>query len=327
MSVKRIGIALILIGFLGTNGWFAPEPVHACSCMRPDFEVALESSSEVFIGSVVAIEEVYDPHESPGTIGRRNAVLFEVERSYKHMVPSQMIVYAGYGGGSCGYDFAMGQQYLVYGYTMYENELHTWLCSRTQPTDATGDDLAKLGEGLIPLEKVNLESELEQTWLDTVQYHAERIIKIWALPEAIVLSIIAMSLLFIVLGLGYYLRASKVLDRLIQWVGGFAAIAAISSSLIIMFFNPFVAKLSTTEVILIISMMLLPACLALLSVWHKSALWMFIAFLLALPLGLFIVSGGSAYSIATIPVFLYFVCGVWMLMVKRVQRLKIEGTE
>jgi hypothetical protein len=113
MSVKRIGIALILIGFLSTIGWFTPEPAHACSCMRPDVEASLESSSEVFLGSVVAIEEVYDPHESPGTIGRRNVVLFEVERSYKHEVPSQIIVYAGLDETSCGYDFAVGRNYFI----------------------------------------------------------------------------------------------------------------------------------------------------------------------------------------------------------------------
>jgi hypothetical protein len=327
MSMKRIGIALILIGFLSTTGWFAPEPAHACSCMRPDVEASLESSSEVFLGSVVAIEEVYDPHESPGTIGRRNVVLFEVERSYKHKVPSQMIVYAGFDEASCGYDFAMGKQYLVYGNTMYENELHTSFCSRTQPANIAGDDLAKLGEGFQPTETVDLRSQLEQNWLDTVQYHVERIIKIWVLPEAIMLSIIAISLLIIMLGLGFYLRTSTVLLRLIQWVGGFAAIAAVSSSLIIIFLNPFVDTVTTTEFILVISMMLLPACLALLSLWRRSATWMFIAFLLSLPLGLLIVTGGSRYSIATIPVFLYFICGVWMLMMKRAQRLKVEVTE
>jgi hypothetical protein len=187
--------------------------------------------------------------------------------------------------------------------------------------------LAKLGEGFQPNETVDLRSQIEHNWLDTVQYHVERIMKIWVLPEAITLSIIAISLLIIMLGLGFYLRASHVLIRLIQWVGGFAAIMAISSSLIIIFFNPFVDKVNTTELILVISMMLLPACLALLSLWRKSASWMFTAFLLSLPLGLFIVTGGSKYSIATIPVFLYFVCGVWMLMVRRAKLSVRESSE
>ncbi|MEX1031470.1 MAG: hypothetical protein WDZ91_15715 [Paenibacillaceae bacterium] len=316
MILRKIWVAVILMVMIGTAGWLVPEPAYACSCAATDYESALERASEVFLGTAAATEETLDPHEAPGTIGRRNAVLFEVERSYKHALPSQIIVYAGYGESSCGYDFTMGQQYLVYGSTMHENELHTSLCSRTQSIESASDDLAKLGTGLLPTETVDLRSELEQTWVDTVAFHIQRLMRIWVMPEAILLTIAAVCASIILLGLGYFLKAKDVIIRLAQWTGRLAAIVAVILSINIVFFNPYSDKVNLSELLLTISLMFMPACLALFAVWRKSALWMFVAFLWALPLGVLLVAAVSIFSVAAVSVYLYFVCAVWLLMAK-----------
>lgn len=311
--MRKTWITLIFMVLLGTTGWFAPQPAYACSCAESDFEPAFERASEVFRGKVVAVELSLNPHEALGTIGRRNVVLFEVERSYKHSRPSQIIVYAGYGEESCGYDFAVGQQYLVYVHTLYENELHTSLCSRTQSIEEADNDLAMLGEGWIPQENVDLRSELEKTWVDTTLFHIQ-FTKMLLTSEGLALTIMALSLLVILLGIGTRLRGKVVIARLAQWTGGIAAVVAIILSITIIFFNPYSDRINLTELILTVSLLFLPACLALLSVWRKSALWMFVSFLWALPLGFVLVTTMNIFSVAALSVYLYFVCAVWLFI-------------
>ncbi|MEX2414894.1 MAG: hypothetical protein WD424_02025 [Paenibacillaceae bacterium] len=312
--MRKTWIALIFMVLIGTTGWFAPQPAYACSCAESDFEPASERASEVFHGKVVAVELSLDPHEALGTIGRRNAVLFKVERSYKHSRPSQIIVYAGYGESSCGYDFTVGQQYLVYVHTLYGNELHTSLCSRTQSIEEANNDLMKLGEGWLPNENVDLRSELKETWVDTALFHIQRFTKMLLTSEGLALTIMALSLLVILLGIGTRLRGKDVIVRLAQWTGGIAAVVAIILSITIIFFNPYSDRVNLTELILTVSLLFLPACLALLSVWRKSALWMFVSFLWALPLGFVLVATTSIFSVAALSVYLYFVSAVWFFM-------------
>ncbi|MFE8698795.1 hypothetical protein ACFYKT_21150 [Cytobacillus sp. FJAT-53684] len=90
------------------------------------------------------------------------SVLFEVTNTWKGIQQSQVIITTGQGGGDCGIDFKVGQDYLVYAHesTMYgENTLVTVICDRTNKLSSLQQDLEVLGEGEPPSEIVDLSNE------------------------------------------------------------------------------------------------------------------------------------------------------------------------
>lgn len=86
-------------------------------------------------------------------------VHFEVLQIWKGIENSQVMITTGLGGGDCGFDFQVGQEYLVYASksTMYgEKTLVAVICSRTSEISLAQGDLQILGEGEIPLKDVEL---------------------------------------------------------------------------------------------------------------------------------------------------------------------------
>jgi hypothetical protein len=69
---------------------------------------------------------------------------FSVEQSFLGVSGTEVEVGTGSGGGDCGYNFKIGERYLVYAYR-YQNELVTTICSRTKPFVNANEDLAFLG--------------------------------------------------------------------------------------------------------------------------------------------------------------------------------------
>lgn len=92
----------------------------------------------------------------PGLTGPKEwhkYVLMEIEQSWKTEFPSQIIFEADY---SWGYDFQIGEKYLVY---LYEKEGEYFGNSACSPVTVVHDrsDYGQfLGEGFTPTEKVNL---------------------------------------------------------------------------------------------------------------------------------------------------------------------------
>jgi hypothetical protein len=59
-----------------------------------------------------------------------------------------VVVYTGWGGGDCGYEFQVGSSYLVY--AGGQTDLGTSICSRTADLGHAQADLAVLGPGTVP---------------------------------------------------------------------------------------------------------------------------------------------------------------------------------
>ena len=148
-----IFMSILLIGSF-------PSIISACSCAElPSVEEELERSQAVFSGRVVDVRE---KRSLNGYTSK--SVLFEVTNTWKGVEQSQIIINTGQGGGDCGFDFKVGQEYLVYANesTMYgAKSLVSTICDRTNELIVLQKDLTILGEGQLPIEEVNLTGKHE----------------------------------------------------------------------------------------------------------------------------------------------------------------------
>jgi hypothetical protein len=125
----------------------SPERVYACSCMMPGSPLEeMEQSAAVFAGKVVKME-------APGgqiiSSADPVAVVFEVSRVWKGPVEGRIQLTTARDSASCGYEFQGGVEYLVYAYEV-DSELHAGLCTRTMLLVNAAEDMAALGEGIVP---------------------------------------------------------------------------------------------------------------------------------------------------------------------------------
>ena len=113
--------------------------VIACSCI-PVGSVSdeLNKSDYVFQGKVLKINSEL--------LGYTKEITFEVESLWKGANNSKEIkVYTGQDSAMCGYNFEVGNEYLVYSVDTEEGLL-TGLCSRTTSIEYASEDLAELGQ-------------------------------------------------------------------------------------------------------------------------------------------------------------------------------------
>ena len=152
-SVSLVGLAL-LAGILWLLG--NPAQVHACSCVEPGTpSEELEKFSAVFAGRVVSVQHSFDP--DAGSVVReaedRTTVGFEVSVVWKGNVHKDMYITTPPTGGSCGFTFNEGEEYIVYGHdSNYDDGGYTvGICSRTALLELAQADLDAFGEGNAPL--------------------------------------------------------------------------------------------------------------------------------------------------------------------------------
>jgi len=138
-KLYRLLVVAIVLGWLLAR----PTSVSACSCDLPASPAdALTRADAVFIGTMT---EMIDSKDS---YGRR--VSFEVSSSWKGVTTTQVVLYTGYGGGDCGYEFVPGSQYVVYAHRgesypdQDSDSLATGICTRTNNTASAADDLTYL---------------------------------------------------------------------------------------------------------------------------------------------------------------------------------------
>ena len=142
--VTAVSLALIinLIWFLGNTG-----QVHACKCAQPGSPSdELKKFSAVFAGTVVSIQHSFDPDAESYSPEDRTTVQFEVSTTWKGAVHEDMYVTTPPTGGSCGFAFIEGEDYIVYAYDSYT----VGICSRTALLRQARADLDALGEGQAP---------------------------------------------------------------------------------------------------------------------------------------------------------------------------------
>jgi len=124
-----------------------PDQTFACSCIPPSPPLeSLAGSDAVFAGKVVRIEK-----EDGIIISSADPVkvVFAVSQVWKGEEKAEIDLTTARDSASCGYDFIVGVEYLVYANNS-ETGLTTGLCSRTMSLSMADEDLAALGEGVFP---------------------------------------------------------------------------------------------------------------------------------------------------------------------------------
>lgn len=116
---------------------FAAETSYACSCLASDaslkeqVEGAYKASTAVFTGKVLSVE----PAAGEATYV---TVKFAVSKTWKGAKGSEISLTTEKDSAMCGYNFAAGQEYVVYAYAG-KMALTTNNCSRTAGSIKNGD--------------------------------------------------------------------------------------------------------------------------------------------------------------------------------------------
>ena len=130
-----------------------PGQVFACKCVQPGTPTEeLEKFSAVFAGEVVSIQHSYDPNASSASREDRTTVGFRVSTVWRGTVHEEMYITTPPTGGSCGFTFSEGNEYIVYAYDSpyAEGGYTVGICSRTALLSQAQADIDALGEGEAP---------------------------------------------------------------------------------------------------------------------------------------------------------------------------------
>ena len=137
---------VVLLGILIVVS-LSSQPVNACTCGGSGSPCeSYGKAAAVFVGTAVAVQR----NEPPKQKDRREVdwspmvYKFSIEQSYLGVSGTEVEVRTGSGGGDCGYEFKIGQRYLVYAYR-YKDNLSTSICTRTRSFSNANEDLAFLG--------------------------------------------------------------------------------------------------------------------------------------------------------------------------------------
>ena len=163
-------VRVVLIALVASVLWFLANAgqVHACKCAVPGSpSEEFEKFDAVFAGKVISVQHSFDPNVTPYTPDDRTTVGFDVSAVWKGVVHARMYITTPPTGGSCGFTFTVGEQYIVYAYdSAYGDSSYTVsICSRTAPLGQAQADLDALGEGQTPLAGTKgPQAEQPQNW-------------------------------------------------------------------------------------------------------------------------------------------------------------------
>ena len=135
---------ILLIGSLAMLGLVTPV-ANACTCIGPRTPCeAYGTAAAVFVGTAIRSGKAEPLKDKSEPYGAPIVVKFAVEQSYLGVEGTEIEVFTGFGGGDCGYEFKIGERYLVYAYRDHIR-LITGICTRTRPFGKATEDLAFLG--------------------------------------------------------------------------------------------------------------------------------------------------------------------------------------
>ena len=150
-SVNLLSLALVIsvLWFLGNPGL-----VHACKCAVPGSpSEESEKFSAVFAGKVISIHHSFDLNAATVSPEDRTTVGFLVSTVWKGTIHEDMYITTPPTGGSCGFTFTKGEEYIVYAYDSTYDDGSSYtvsICSRTALLGQAQADIDALGAGRAP---------------------------------------------------------------------------------------------------------------------------------------------------------------------------------
>ena len=147
-ALRRFGLTLSAFAVLFTV-WsiVPPDAAHGCSCMQPGSPIGeLEQASTVFRGTVTSVREYQNLFSNIISSTDPTTVEFDVATVWKGDLPAAASFTTARLGGSCGFEFVEGQEYVVYS----RDGSTVNLCSRTMEIERATEDLLALGPGRPP---------------------------------------------------------------------------------------------------------------------------------------------------------------------------------
>ena len=140
----RVAAAAFLAGLCFL---LAAGQAHACACGDlPSPTEALAQSAKVFSGKVVHVSDGGGTERAPALLSGYVLVEFEVYAVWKGPAFATMFIETAWWSGSCGVEFYVGQEWLVYSFD--GETAHP--CGRTRHLELAQADLDALGEGQAP---------------------------------------------------------------------------------------------------------------------------------------------------------------------------------
>ncbi len=137
-------ITLYLVGFFALL-IFTTTDAYACSCipsggepLKQQIAKAKKDSAAVFSGKVLEIIKKPENYQI--------VVKFQVQSSWKGNVSKQITVTTASDSAMCGYNFEVGESYLVYTSGADVKNLRTDICTRTAKLSAAKADTKLLGK-------------------------------------------------------------------------------------------------------------------------------------------------------------------------------------
>ena len=150
-SVNVLSLALVIsvLWFLGN-----PEQVHACKCAVPGSpSEEFEKFSAVFAGKVISTHHSFDLNAATVSPEDRTTVGFLVSTVWKGTIYEDMYITTPPTGGSCGFSFTKGEEYIVYAYDSAYADGSSYtvsMCSRSALLGQAQVDIDALGAGRAP---------------------------------------------------------------------------------------------------------------------------------------------------------------------------------
>lgn len=136
---------IALIGLLGAWLYQTP-PTIACSCMPPEqVDREFHKATAVFEGRATDINQGFVLWRSP----TNTRISFEVANVWKGPANRTITVHSSPSSASCGYEFTIGEDYLVY--TNGEQQLNVSLCGLTKPLANAQGDISELNAIVTPI--------------------------------------------------------------------------------------------------------------------------------------------------------------------------------
>jgi uncharacterized protein (TIGR03382 family) len=127
----------------GLAVWMPAQSADACSCMQQEREAAFDQASSVFEGQVQSVDPVDE---------MRVRVRMTVVQTWKGADVEEIEVTTSSNSAACGYNFEVGQSYLVYADALDDGSQGVSLCSRTARVEDAAEDIHAMGQGTTPVD-------------------------------------------------------------------------------------------------------------------------------------------------------------------------------